>query len=89
MDSDVIQQYVKLGLGVGLVASMAVEHDLADGLRAIDATHLFAPNVTRLAVRRGAYLRSYAFAFIQQFAPDLKQDDIEQAIKSDVSAQAD
>ncbi|MDR3481414.1 MAG: CysB family HTH-type transcriptional regulator [Burkholderiaceae bacterium] len=89
MDSDVIQQYVTLGLGVGLVASMAVEHDLADGLRAIDATHLFAANVTRLAVRRGAYLRSYAFAFIQQFAPDLKPDDIEQAIKSDVSAQAD
>jgi LysR family cys regulon transcriptional activator len=89
MDSDVIQQYVTLGLGVGLVASMAVEQDLADGLRAIDATHLFAANVTRLAVRRGAYLRSYAFAFIQQFAPDLKQDDIEQAIKSDVSAQAD
>jgi len=85
MDSDVIQQYVSLGLGVGLVASMAVEQDRGDGLRAIDATHLFAPNVTRLAVRRGAYLRSYAYAFIQQFAPGLKLEDIERAMKPDAT----
>ena len=80
MDSDVIQQYVSLGLGVGLVASMAVEHNRAAGLRAIEASHLFAPNVTRLAVRRGAYLRSYTYEFIQQFAPDLKRADIDAAL---------
>jgi LysR family cys regulon transcriptional activator len=81
MDSDVIQQYVSLGLGVGLVASMAVEKDRTDGLCAISATHLFAPNVTRLAVRRGAYLRSYIYEFIQRFAPDLEFADIEHALK--------
>lgn len=80
MDSDVIQQYVLLGLGVGLVASMAVENNRAAGLHAMEAAHLFAPNVTRLAVRRGAYLRSYTYEFIQQFAPDLKRHMIETAL---------
>jgi LysR family cys regulon transcriptional activator len=80
MDSDVIQQYVSLGLGVGLVASMAIEHHRPSGLRAIEAAHLFAPNVTRLAVRRGAYLRSYTYEFILQFAPALRRSDIENAL---------
>lgn len=79
MDSDVIQQYVTLGLGVGIVASMAVE-DIRSGLVALSASHLFAPNVTRLAVRRGAYLRSYTYAFIEQFAPGLKRTEIDQAL---------
>jgi LysR family cys regulon transcriptional activator len=82
MDSDVIQQYVSLGLGVGLVASMAVQHNLAPGLHAIGAAHLFAPNVARLAVRRGAYLRSYIYDFIQRFAPELRRADIETALSS-------
>lgn len=80
MDSDVIQQYVSLGLGVGIVASMAIEHNRANGLHAIEAAHLFAPNVTRLAVRRGAYLRSYTYEFILRFAPELKRSDIENAL---------
>ncbi|MFZ6719163.1 CysB family HTH-type transcriptional regulator [Undibacterium sp. Ji49W] len=80
MDSDVIQQYVALGLGVGLVASMAIEVQRAHGLRTISASHLFAPNVTRLAVRRGAYLRSYTYEFIQQFAPNLDREEVRQAI---------
>jgi LysR family cys regulon transcriptional activator len=80
MDSDVIQQYVSLGLGVGIVASMAVESGRHTGLRAIDAAHLFAPNVTRLAVRRGAYLRSYTYEFILRFAPELKRGDVENAL---------
>ena len=55
MDSDVIQQYVSLGFGVGIVASMAVDH-LPDSLKTISASHLFATNITRVAVRRGAFL---------------------------------
>lgn len=82
MDSDVIQQYVSLGLGVGIVASMAVENGRANGLCAIGAAHLFAPNVTRLAVRRGAYLRSYTYEFILQFAPELRRADIETALSA-------
>ena len=68
MDSDVIKQYVSLGMGVGIVASMAFDHGRDRGLRAIESSHLFAPNVTRLAVRRGAYLRAYAYDFIERFA---------------------
>lgn len=81
MDSDVIQQYVSLGLGVGIVASMAVERNCASGLVALEASHLFAPNVTRLAVRRGAYLRTYMLDFILQFAPQLKRVDVELALR--------
>jgi LysR family cys regulon transcriptional activator len=84
MDSDVIQQYVALGLGVGLVASMAIEsgadNQRAQGLRTISASHLFQSNVTRLAVRRGAYLRAYTYDFIQKFAPSLNREDIRAAL---------
>ncbi len=80
MDSDVIQQYVALGLGVGIVASMAVEQGFHTGLRHVGADNLFATNVTRLAVRRGAYLRSYTYEFIQQFAPHLARKDIRAAL---------
>ena len=50
------------------------------GMRAVEASHLFAPNTTRLAVRKGAYLRSYAYHFIQQFAPDLTRAEIDAAL---------
>jgi len=83
MDSDVIQQYVSLELGVGIVAGMASEHTRQSGLQSIEVAHLFAPNVTRLAVRRGAYLRSYTYDFILQFAPQLKRADIVQALSAE------
>ncbi|MFZ6656394.1 CysB family HTH-type transcriptional regulator [Undibacterium sp. TJN19] len=86
MDSDVIQQYVALGLGVGLVASMAIEVQRAHGLRTISASHLFASNVTRLAVRRGAYLRSYTYEFIQQFAPSLDRDEVRKTVNDSEDA---
>lgn len=83
MDSDVIQQYVALGLGVGIVASMAVENHRFPGLQTISANHLFQTNVTRLAVRRGAYLRSYTYDFIKTFAPSLSQEEIQQSISEE------
>lgn len=82
MDSDVIQQYVTLGLGVGIVASMAVQHNGNYGLKVINAAHLFAQNVTRIAVRRGAYLRQYTLDFIQQMAPELTRADIDEALRT-------
>jgi LysR family cys regulon transcriptional activator len=85
MDSDVIKQYVSLGLGVGIVASMAFDHGRDKGLRAVEASHLFAPNVTRLAVRRGAYLRQYAYHFISQFAPELTRADIDAAMNAEAA----
>ncbi|NVO06036.1 MAG: CysB family HTH-type transcriptional regulator, partial [Rhodoferax sp.] len=59
MDADVIKTYVELGLGVGVVASIAFDPDRDRNLRALDAGHLFAINMTRLAFRRGAFLRGY------------------------------
>lgn len=82
MDSDVIQQYVMLGLGVGIVASMAVRQNGHQGLHVIDASHLFAQNVTRLAVRRGAYLRQYTLDLIQQLSPELTRESIDQALRT-------
>ena len=79
MDSDVIQQYVTMGLGVGIIASMAAEH-LPKGLHPIPADHLFATNVTRVAVRRGAFLREYAIDFIRQIAPKLKLEELAESV---------
>jgi len=77
-DSEVIKTYVQLGLGVGIMASMAFEPDRDTGLVALDASHLFAPSVTSIAFRRGAYLRGYMLAFIETFATHLTPSVVEQ-----------
>jgi LysR family cys regulon transcriptional activator len=84
MDSDVIKQYVALGMGVGIVASMAFDHGRDKGMRAVEASHLFAANVTRLGVRRGAFLRAYAYHFIERFAPGVTRSDVEQALRVNI-----
>jgi LysR family cys regulon transcriptional activator len=80
MDADVIKTYVELGLGVGVVASIAFDPDRDRNLRAIDAGHLFAVNMTRLAFRRGTFLRGYAYSFIETFAPPLTRRVVEDAM---------
>ena len=82
MDADVIKTYVELGMGVGIIATMAFDEARDSGLTAIDARHLFATNITRLAVRRGAYLRDYAYAFIRCFAPPLDRKMVERAMSA-------
>jgi LysR family cys regulon transcriptional activator len=82
MDADVIKTYVELGLGVGIVAGVAFEAERDTKLRAIDAGPLFGINVTKLAVRRDAYLRSYVYAFIESFAPTLTRRAVETALGS-------
>lgn len=80
MDADVIKTYVELGLGVGIVAAIAYDEKRDAHLRAIDAGHLFAPNLTRVAIKRGAYLRGYVYDFIRLFAPPLTRPVVEQAL---------
>lgn len=82
MDADVIKTYVELGLGVGIVAAIAYDEERDRHLTALDARHLFAANMTRLAVRRGSFLRDFAFAFIETFAPPLARSVVEQALQS-------
>ena len=80
MDADVIKTYVGLGLGVGIVASIAFDDERDRDLRAIDARHLFEINLTKLAVRRGSFLRSYVYDFIETFASSLKRQIVERAM---------
>ena len=86
MDADVIKTYVELGMGVGLVASIAFEAERDTVLRALDAGALFGINLTRLAVRRGTYLRGYVYAFIESFAPTLNRSVVEGTLVGDTEA---
>jgi LysR family cys regulon transcriptional activator len=87
MDADVIKTYVELGMGVGIVASIAFDPERDRTLRAIDAGSLFEVNVTRLAVRRGTWLRGYVYAFIEAFAPTLTRAAVERAVQDDGEAE--
>jgi LysR family transcriptional regulator, cys regulon transcriptional activator len=81
IDSDVIKTYVKLGLGVGIVAEMAMKDDAADGaLVARPVGHLFGRNVSRVAFRRGAYLRNFVFTFAELLSDRLTRALIERAL---------
>jgi LysR family cys regulon transcriptional activator len=80
MDADVIKTYVELGMGVGIVASIAFDAERDRTLRALDARHLFEVNLTRLAIRRGTWLRGYVYAFIESFAPTLTREFVQRAI---------
>lgn len=79
-DSEVIKTYVRLGLGVGIVASMAYEPERDAGLRAIPAAHLFESSVTNIGFRRGTYLRSYMYEFVRLFAPHLTREVVDRAM---------
>ncbi len=85
LDSDVIKTYVREGLGIGIIAAMAFDERTDSDLRALDAAHLFASNVTRLAIRRGVELRSYVYDFIELFAPTLTRATITQALHASAS----
>src|SRR6266571_1914585 len=80
VDSDVIKTYVELGLGVGVIAAMAFDEKRDRHLRALEAGHLFGTMTTRVAVRRGAALRGYAYTFIELFSPRLSRKLIETAL---------
>ena len=82
LDSDVIKTYVGLGLGVGLLAKMAFEPERDKNLRMLDAAHLFDSSTTHIAVRRGAYLRGYLYAFIELFAPQLTRGAVDEAMRA-------
>jgi LysR family transcriptional regulator, cys regulon transcriptional activator len=86
LDADVIKTYVELGLGIGIMAKMAFDADRDRTLRAIDASHLFESSTTRLGIRRGAYLRSYAYEFIELFAPHLARKSVEKAVTGETGS---
>ena len=78
-DADVIKTYVRLGLGIGIVARMAFDEAVETDLVALDASHLFAASVTKIGFRRGTFLRGFMYDFIEMFAPHLTRELIEEA----------
>ena len=88
-DADVIKTYVKLGLGVGIVASMAYDKTLDSELTCLDASHLFDSSVTRIGFRKGTYLRTYMFDFMKIFAPHLQKGLVDEALSTGSQAELD
>ncbi len=78
-DADVIKTYVRLGLGVGIVARMAIEAGPDADLRAIDASHMLPAHVTWLGFRRGTLLRKYMYDFALLLAPHLDRRLVDRA----------
>ena len=88
-DADVIKTYVRLGLGIGIIAGMA--HDAAQDpdLVAQDAGHLFAPSTTMIGCRRGSFLRGFMYDFIELFAPHLTRNLVDAAFAADSKAEVE
>ena len=78
-EADVIKTYVRLGLGIGIMARMAFDPLQDKDLVAIDASHLFAPSTTMIAFRRGTFLRTYMYDFMELFAPHLTKTQVQAA----------
>ncbi|GAB3682937.1 HTH-type transcriptional regulator CysB [Salinisphaera aquimarina] len=82
VDADVIKTYVRLGLGVGVVANMAYDEGSDQDLVRLDASHLFESSTTHIGFRNNLFLRGYMRRFIETFAPHLTSARLDQAIAS-------
>ena len=80
IDADVIKTYVELGMGVGIIAGLAFNATRDPNLRAIPAGHLFGMNLSRIALKEGAYLRGYVYTFIELLSPTLSRKMVERAL---------
>ncbi|MCL7462595.1 HTH-type transcriptional regulator CysB [Pseudomonas sp. NW5] len=88
-DADVIKTYVRLGLGVGIVARMAVDAEQDKDLVVLDASELFESSVTRIGFRRGTFLRGFMLDFIERFAPHLTRERVLDAVQCRNKAELD
>lgn len=80
VDADVIKTYVKLGLGVGIIANMAFDRREDEGLISLDAGHLFGSSITHIALRKDKFIRDYIYKFIEIFAPHLDENVVKRAM---------
>ena len=78
-DADVIKTYVRLGMGVGIIAHMALEPG-DTGLVKLDADHLFEASTTSIGFRKGTFLRGFMYQFINEFAPHLTRELVDSAV---------
>ena len=88
-DADVIKTYVRLGLGIGIVAKMSYDEQVDADLVALDADHLFASSITRIGFRRGTFLRGFMYEFIERFAPHLTREVIDAACQCPTRVELD
>ncbi|MEH6388354.1 MULTISPECIES: HTH-type transcriptional regulator CysB [Pseudomonas] len=88
-DADVIKTYVRLGLGVGILAGMAVDTEQDADLVRIDASKLFESSVTKIGFRKGTFLRGFMYDFIEAFAPHLTRERVEQALECSNKAEVE
>ena len=79
VDSDVIKTYVRLDIGIGIIARMAYDPVQDADLVSLDTGHLFPNSCTKIGFRRGMFLRRYMYDFMELFSPHLTQEIIEQA----------
>jgi LysR family cys regulon transcriptional activator len=83
IDADVIKTYVEQGMGVAILPALAYNRRRDTGLRARDASALFEPSIIQIGIRRNNYLRGYAYAFIELFAPQFGRDAVRRAVQGD------
>lgn len=86
-DTDVIKTYVRLRLGIGIIATMALDPSTDGDLVALDASHLFASSVTHIGFRRGTFLRRFMYDFINYFAPHLTPERVDAAVACNTRAE--
>jgi len=79
VDADVIKTYVRLGLGIGIIAEMAFSTDQDNDLCALNVEHLFGISTSLIAIKNSKYIKPYVYPFIEMFAPHLTQSLIRQA----------
>ena len=88
-DADVIKTYVRLGLGIGIVASMAFDAEIDSDLVALDASTLFESSTTKIGFRRNGYFRGYMYDFIEMFAPHLDRDLVRRSLEAKTRAEVE
>ena len=88
-DADVIKTYVRLGLGIGIMAQMAYDPVLDSDLVSLDASHLFDHSTTMIGCRKGTFLRGYMYDFIELFAPHLNRELVAEAFLLQTRAELD
>src|ERR1700736_3784622 len=88
-DADVIKTYVRLGLGVGIVADMALDPKQDRGLVSIDAAHLFPVHTTWIGFARDRLLRGYMYDLLAFLAPHLGRDVVDRAARCGSQSEVD
>ena len=88
-DTDVIKTYVRIGLGIGIIARLAYDADFDEDLEVLDASHLFAASTTKIGFRRGIYLRAFMYEFLEMFAAHLTRERVDTALNAAAKASLD